>query len=75
VDTCPILIKGCSTGFAPTHVRITVRAINVHIVIFFRGENFFMSLFSFRTRVDKIKIAPIMAKTPPSFDGIDRRIA
>lgn len=73
---CPIFSNGGSTGLAPIHVRITRVAIIIIIIVFFPGLYFIDVIFSFF--VDGIVNATIdiaRATTPPSFDGIDRRIA
>lgn len=49
--------------------------MNTQNLNFFVGENFLFILFLFNIRTNKIRIAATMATTPPSFDGIARKIA
>lgn len=73
---CPIVSNGGSTGFAPIQVRIPRVAIRIISVIFLVGLYFIDVIVSFfidgivNTAIDVAR-----ASTPPSFDGIDRRIA
>lgn len=67
--------NGGSTGLAPIHVSRITRVTKIQNMAFFLGENFLFSLFDFITSTSRIKIAPTIAKTPPSLDGIDRRMA
>lgn len=61
---------------APIHVSIMKVAKSAHIVDFIVGENFDDLIFFFLfIGMDIIRIDAISAITPPSFDGIDRRIA
>jgi hypothetical protein len=70
----PILSYGGSTGLAPIQVRRRVVATKVQNFIFFNGLNFLdFDLFLDSTIRNATDIAS--ATTPPSFDGIDRRIA
>jgi len=66
--------NGGSTGFAPIHVRIAIVLTSVHILIFLVGENF-VDFFVVFTSLIMIMIEAPSAITPPSFEGIDRRIA
>lgn len=72
--TCPIFSYGGSTGFAPIHVRITKVLARIQNFAFFWGRNFVLFVFLLiMTR--RIIIDARSAITPPSFDGIDRKIA
>jgi len=70
---CPIASNGSSTGFAPIQVKITRIAARDQNFIFLKGLNF--DLVSLFTDTAKIKIEARRAMTPPSFEGIERRIA
>jgi len=52
-------------------MNVLVRNQNVAFVL---GENFPLFVF-FIGRIARIKMALVRAITPPSFDGMDRRIA
>jgi len=54
-------------------VRIITDDVNNQNFIFFMGENFVDFDFVF-TKIASIRIEAARATTPPSFDGIDRRI-
>jgi hypothetical protein len=74
--TCPLFSIGFSTGLAPIHVRNARVLIVIGIRTFFSGENlldwfFFLFIVGFMNMM----IDAASASTPPSFDGIDRRIA
>jgi len=71
---CPIDSYGGSTGFAPIHVRIANVLVRNQKFIFLFGENFLLLVF-LNGRIARIAIAIARAMTPPSFDGIDRKIA
>jgi len=58
---------------APIHVRMMITEIRVQNWIFFIVLNFVDFLFLI-TITDRIRIDAARAITPPSFDGIDRRI-
>lgn len=75
VKACPNDTKGGSTGLAPIHVRSPTIVISLQNIAFFVGENF-LFVFSFLTTITaKIIIEHSIASTPPSFDGIDRKMA
>jgi hypothetical protein len=65
--------NGLSTVFAPIQVRITTVEEKSQNVAFLIGLNFVLTFF-FITRVAKIMMEAASAITPPSFDGMDRRI-
>ena len=65
--------NGLSTVLAPIHVRISTVEENNQNVVFFKGLNFVLTFF-FITRIDMIMIEAARATTPPSLDGMDRRI-
>lgn len=74
--TCPVFTYGSSTGLAPIHVRISRIARIDHSFSFLVGLNFvvlidfFVIIGIINTRIDVTR-----ADTPPSFDGMARRIA
>jgi len=63
--------KGLSTVFAPIQVRTKVLEINNHRISFFFVLNFVDFPF-FTIRMDRIRMDPANATTPPSFEGIER---
>jgi len=65
--------KGLSTELAPIHVRIAMTEIRNHIFLFFVGLNLAGFVF-WVTKIAKIKMERARAITPPSFEGIDRRM-
>jgi len=73
--TWPIFSNGGSTGFLPIQVRVTKIVTVTQNFIFDFGLNFVIFFFLVRGMVNKIRIDIRSATTPPSFDGIDRRIA
>ena len=72
---CPIVTKGGSTGFAPIHVKTVAVTANVQNSDFFTGENFFLKIGFLKHSTKSTKIESTIATTPPSFEGIDRRMA
>ena len=70
----PVDSNGGSTGLAPIHVRIIKILTNDQNFSLDDGLNFLVFAF-ISGRVAKTAIEAIRATTPPSFDGIDRRIA
>jgi hypothetical protein len=73
---CPTATNGSSTGFAPSHVSVTNVLISSHRVAFFDGANFIDFTFGFFRAGAYITTMDIArAMTPPSLDGMDRRIA
>lgn len=75
VRICPIDVYGVSTGFAPIHVKSKTLNTSIQNRDFFNGENFLLNLLLFKHGIIKHKMAISMAITPPSFEGIARRIA
>jgi hypothetical protein len=73
VYVCPICSKGASTGFAPIQVKINTTLVIIQNFIFDLVLNFVDVFFVF-IRMARSIIDVISAITPPSFDGIDRRI-
>jgi hypothetical protein len=65
--------KGDSTAFAPIHVKTIRIVIRNQKLVFFEKQNF-VGLFLFNNRGMKIKIEVPNATTPPSFEGMDRKI-
>lgn len=72
---CPIVIYGSSTGLAPIHVRIKAILMKDQNNTFFCVENFLFKEFFFIIGARRMRIEASIANTPPSLDGIDRRIA
>lgn len=68
-------MKGGSTGLAPIQVNMKNNLTSTQNDVFFLGVNFLFSLLSFKHKVNSTSTEHTMATTPPSFDGIDRRIA
>jgi len=64
---------GLSTVLAPIQVRIRTVEQNTQNMTFFCGLNFVLILF-FVDKTISIKIDATSAITPPSFDGMDRRM-
>lgn len=85
VNACPISLNGGSTGLAPIHVSRHLIVTNLQNNNFFAGLNllfimkFFLSVifigFFLIVNTMMIRIAATIASTPPSLDGIDRKIA
>jgi hypothetical protein len=73
VYICPTPSNGLSTVFAPIQVRMITVVENIQNVAFFKGLNFVL-VFFFITRIFKIRIEAARAMTPPSFDGMERKI-
>lgn len=73
----PMMIKGCSTGCPPIHVRVRRSATSNQKRHWLRGRNIMLRCFDvcrsgmrIRIRMDRTR-----ANTPPSLLGIDRRMA
>lgn len=73
----PIIIKGCSTGCPPIHVKIIVFATSVQKRSCVMGRNVELRCLevwrrgaNIRMRMEKMR-----ARTPPSLLGMERRIA
>jgi len=73
VYICPICSKGDSTGLAPIQVRIMITLTIVQNFVFIEVLNFVVFFFVFIITA-KIKMDIPSAETPPSFEGIERRI-
>lgn len=72
----PRKVYGSSTGSIPIQVNKIQMEIKFQKIIFLYGENFFTMVFLFfRQRPSKLKMASTIMITPPSFEGIARRIA
>lgn len=65
--------NGLSTDLAPIQVSTMTIATRAQNLIFFEGLNL-VGLFFVFTRIARIRIDIARAITPPSFDGIERRI-
>lgn len=66
---------GCSTGLAPTQVSNITVDRNTQKFSFFVGLNLLFIVFFFTMSVSIAKIDITIATTPPSLEGIARRIA
>lgn len=75
--TCPIIIKGFSTGCPPTHVRVNRSATKIQNRNWLRGRNIMVCcLVEYRDGIiARIRIDRNRAITPPSLLGMDRRMA
>lgn len=73
----PIIIKGCSTGWPPIHVRIIMSAISSQNSSWDSGRYARVRCFErcIIGTIKRIRIEKSRAKTPPSLFGIERRIA
>lgn len=73
----PMIIKGCSTGWLPTQVRISKLATRVQNSNWERGRNVIVRCFDlWRGGIRKrIRTEAARAKTPPSLLGIERKMA
>ena len=75
--SCPIMMKGCSTGCPPIHVSVSRPATSTQNKNWLRGRNVTLrclDVWSIGINA-RIRIESNRTKTPPSFLGIDRRIA
>lgn len=75
--TCPIIMKGCSTGMPPIQVRMMTSATSVQNKNCVRGRNVRLRCFDVWRMGTTIstKIEDRRARTPPSLLGIERRMA
>lgn len=75
--TCPIMMKGCSTGCPPTHVRVRRSATKSQNRHWLRGRNIMLRCLDvWRSGMNaKIRMENTRASTPPNLLGMDRRIA
>jgi len=75
--TCPMIMKGCSTGIPPIQVRIATSATRVQNSSCVRGRKVRLRCFDVWRRGTSIRmrIENRRAKTPPSLLGIERRMA
>jgi len=72
----PIISNGISTGLAPIQVKRKKMLKNIQEFDLLRGKNFLDLIFNFKfERIIITMIDIIRAITPPSFLGIERRIA
>jgi len=70
----PMSSNGASTGLAPIQVRMMNTLMKDQNFSFERGLNLLV-FFLIRGRVMNTMMDASKATTPPSFDGIDRRMA
>lgn len=72
-----MIIKGCSTGWPPIHVRIRRLATRIQYSIWEIGRNIRLRCFDVCNKGirARIRIERTRAITPPSLLGIERRIA
>ena len=75
VRIAPIDENGGSTGLAPIQVSNITTTMNLQYTALPVGLNFLLILFSLKHRTKNTKIAATIATTPPSLEGIDRKIA
>ena len=73
----PIMMKGCSTGWLPTHVRIMRLATRAQNRSWERGRKVIVRCLDLWRRGirNRISTDAARARTPPSLLGIERRIA
>lgn len=73
----PMIMKGCSTGWLPTHVRIRRLATRVQNRSWESGRKVRVRCFDLWRKGIKNRISTdaARARTPPSLLGIDRRMA
>lgn len=73
----PIMMKGCSTGWLPIHVRIVRLATKVQNRSWERGRKVIARCLDLWRRGirNRISTDAARARTPPSLLGIERRIA
>lgn len=75
--TCPMMIKGCSTGMPPIQVSTSMSATRVQNKNCVRGRNVSprcLEVCRVGTR-NNTRIEANKARTPPSLFGIDRKMA
>jgi len=70
---CPIISKGSSTGLAPIQVNRIRAASKDQNFNFFNGLNFDLDFLLIV--IARIMMEARRATTPPSLEGIERRIA
>lgn len=75
--SCPIIMKGCSTGCPPIHVSVSRSATRSQNRHWLRGRNIIPRCLDVCRRgiMARIRMEKISASTPPSLLGMDRRIA
>ena len=75
--SCPMMIKGYSTGCPPIHVSDSRSATKIQNRHWLNGRNIMLRCLDVWRRGIRIKtrIDEIRARTPPNLLGIDRRIA
>lgn len=73
----PMMMKGCSTGWLPTQVRMRRLATRVQNRSWERGRKARVRCFDLWRRGirNRISTDAARASTPPSLLGIDRRMA
>lgn len=75
--SCPMVMKGYSTGCPPIHVSVNRSATRIQNRHWLNGRNIMLRCLDvWRSGIRiRIKIDETRARTPPSLLGIDRRIA
>ena len=75
--SCPMIIKGYSTGCPPIHVNVSRSATKIQNRHWLNGRNIMLHCLDVWRRGIRIKtsIDETRARTPPNLLGIDRRIA
>jgi len=75
VKIFPNSTNGGSTGLAPIQVSRATSEMKAQKIDFLVGENFILSTLLFMARGASTKMAAAIAMTPPSLEGIARRMA
>lgn len=75
--SCPIMMKGCSTGCPPIQVSVSRSATSSQNRNWLRGRKAMLRCLDVcrRGMIARIRMDRTRATTPPSLFGIDRRIA
>lgn len=74
---CPMMMKGCSTGWPPIHVRVNRSATRIQNKHWLIGRKIILRCLELcrKGRRIRIRIDKTRAITPPSLLGIERRMA
>lgn len=75
--SCPMMMNGCSTGWLPTHVRMSRLATKIQNRIWDKGRKVIDRCFELCSRGSRNRTSTeaARARTPPSLFGMDRRMA
>lgn len=73
----PIIMKGCSTGWLPTHVRISRLVTRIQNISWDKGRKVIVRCFDLCKNGirNRIRTEAARARTPPNLLGIERRMA